>query len=502
MVSATPLQEFMSNSDMTITMTQDSTTDVFSMNTAGLSFDNQVISSSNLEGNSVSFPISKLLNGINLRADLNNGATSPVFSNVAISTDTSNGILINGASYSLVQLLDLISMTQKLGITFTGNTTSDTQLLNTLASQNPSQVPMQGNAYFVKDGTTYTFGYSKGFGAIPNEYKNQIGEAITNGINSMNIQNVIEQKLLPSVSFSDYLPVLQSLGYSVSQENINFANSILKNTDYSNANYNIGVDLTTLAFQDGTYTIPITINGNGETITKTITLVLKGIVNEKQATTDGTYTPSDAGSSTSVIKSIQGLQPNTLVTIQVSDTKPAEVNTLSHTNGLKYLIIDTQGVQPTSGAQISFSIDKSEVSNRDKVSLYVWEPTSSSWTKLIPTTYTGETATEYEYTATTPHFSTFMIGEDTTPSSSSSSGGGSTGEVYSSQIPTTTNTNNAVTTPLSTTNPTDTSATGTSSPITGGVIGFIKSGAGIVTILVLMITVLLTMVVFSLKKRK
>lgn len=53
--SATPLQEFMSSSDMTLTMTQDSTTDVFSINTASSSFDNQL---TNFNGNSVSFPIS------------------------------------------------------------------------------------------------------------------------------------------------------------------------------------------------------------------------------------------------------------------------------------------------------------------------------------------------------------------------------------------------------------------------------------------------------------
>jgi len=408
LVSATPLQEFMSHSDLTVTMTQDSTTSIFSMNTAGLSFDNQNIPLPNgVTINGVS--ISGLLNGIlTLRADLSDGATYPVFSNVQIQQNSVTSLILD-------------NLFSYMGYSFTtSGVNADNSILTTLSQQNSLGIPAQGNSYFVKNGNTYTFGYDGGFGAVQSYYKNKIGEAITRGVNSMNLQDMISQELLPIVSLDDYLPVLQNLGYNVNS--VDFTNAILENTGYSTS-----VDLTTLAFQDGTYKIPVTITpltGDTTPTTKTITLVLSGIVNEvEETTTSNTYIPSDFGIK-EIIKSIVGLPTGTIVAIQVSDDKPVIVNVLSQVSGLKYLIIDTDQ-QPAVNAQISFSIDKSKVSHSNKVSLYVWEPTTSRWEKLV-TTFVADNGAEYEYTATTPHFSTFMVGEDTTPSSSRSSRTGMT----------------------------------------------------------------------------
>jgi len=484
--SATPLQEFMSSSDLTVTMTQDSTTNVFSMNTAGTSFDNQIITT---EYGPATFSISDLLNGINLRADLNNGATYPVFSNVNVQgTNTLN--LLN-VIFSLAGLTSVYDTNNDH--TIVDEINANPSLLNTLASQNPSPVPMQGNAYFVKNGVTYTFGYSAGFGAIPSDYKNKIGEAITQGINSMNVKNVIEQQLLPSISLADYLPVLNSLGYNVNE--VDFTKAIL-----TNANYDVSVDLTKVSFQDGTYQIPVTITplvGDTTPITKTVTLVLSGIVNEAgEHTTSDTYVPSDFGVK-EVVSSITGLPLNTLVNIQVSDAKPSEVNTLSHTQGLKYLIINVDN-QPASGAQISFSIDKTGV-DKNKISLYVWETTSSSWTRLA-TTYIGETATEYQYTATTPHFSTFMIGE--TRSSSSGNGWDPTTGSVTIGSSTQGSTNQPIT-QLGNDIPTETPKNNNFfSFLTGAVTGLINSGAGVPAVLFLMIVVAGTIVLVVVKRRR
>jgi len=475
--SATSLQEFMSSSDMTLTMTQDSTTDVFSINTAGLSFDNQNIPLPNgVTINGVS--LSGLLNGINLRADLSNGATYPTFSNVQIQSDSVTSLILDNIfSY--------------LGYSFTSsNINADNSILTNLASQNPSPVPAQGNSYFVKNGVTYTFGYSAGFGAVPSEYKNKIGEAITRGVNSMNVQNVIEQNLLPSVSLSSYLPTLNSLGYNVNE--VEFTKAVL-----TNVNYDVSVDLTKVSFQDGTYQIPVTITplvGDTTPITKTITLVLSGIVNKAgEHTTTDTYVPSDFGVK-EVVSSITGLPINTLVNIQVSDVKPSEVNTLSHTQGLKYLVISVDNQPGSSGAQISFSIDKTGV-DKNRVSLYVWEGTS--WTRLA-THYDGETATEYTYTATTPHFSTFMIGETT----SSSSGNGWDATAGSVTIDNSTQSSANQITPLGNDVPTETPKNNNFfSTLTGAVTGLINSGAGVPAILFLMIVVAGTIVLVVVRRR-
>ena len=75
-----------------------------------------------------------------------------------------------------------------------------------------------------------------------------------------------------------------------------------------------------------------------------------------------------------------------------------------------------------STGKIFFKVDKYLINNKDKVFLYVFE---SSWTKL-ETYFIKDNGLEFEYYAITPHFSTFMIGEDTTITSSGSSGGSHT----------------------------------------------------------------------------
>jgi PGF-pre-PGF domain-containing protein len=75
-----------------------------------------------------------------------------------------------------------------------------------------------------------------------------------------------------------------------------------------------------------------------------------------------------------------------------------------------------------STGKIFFKVDKYLINNKDKVFLYVFE---SSWTKL-ETYFIKDNGLEFEYYAITPHFSTFMIGEDTTITSSSSSSGSHT----------------------------------------------------------------------------
>ena len=422
----TPLQEFASNSDLIITMTQNTTTNVFSINTTGLSFDNQIIQfpeGVNLAGYStINIPISGILNGINLRANLDDGTTYPTFFDASISSTPSLEIFeeILSSEKALLNLL----LNQVSELTFTGDITQDTQTLNTLAQQHPLPIPAEGNSYFIKEGTTYTLGYNKGFGAIQDQagYKEKIRQTIEQGVNSMNLKEMLENNILPSIELDNYLSILQELGYEVEVSDEDFANAVavvLKNTDYTGK-----IDLTQVSFQDGTYKIPVTIISSDGTISvqKEITLILEGIINtqtKELPTTTDTYTPSD-DSIKEIIEAIVGLQLGTIVEkIEISDIKPTAVAVLNNANELKYLIIEVDQ-QPLANANISFKIEKSKVDHLNKISLYVWETATSTWTKLA-TTFVGDTGTEYEYNAVTPHFSTFMIAEDTTTSSSSSS---------------------------------------------------------------------------------
>lgn len=475
----TPLQELMSDqaTGMTITMTQDTTVDNFYLDTAGLSFDNQTLTSG---GNSITLPISGFLNGINLRVDLIDGETSLDFLNVDIS-DSPLNIILNGVPVAIsngdIGIFDLLRYYNITDFSFTSDITHDTQVLNDLAQANPLPEPMVGNAYFVKNGNNYVAGYNEGFGSVPSEYKNEIAEAIIRGVNSMNVQSLIEQNL-GLINISEYLPVLQELGYEVTEVDYTGAVALI----LENINYNISVDLTNIAFQDGTYEIPVTItplSGDTTPVTKTVTLVLSGIINEVdgEIVIGNIYTPSDPGVR-EVISHITGLPNGTVISIQTSNVPPAGVNILGNTEVMKYLVIETNQL---GGANITFTVPTSAV-DPNKVSLYVWE--NGGWTKLS-TNYNGIVDGEYQFTATTPHFSTFMIGEETsTGTSTSSAQGGSRRSSSSNNVG---EQENVLVTGGEIENLGSTGSeekpvdlTGNrGAPITGGVIGFLKSGAGI-----------------------
>ncbi|VVB83920.1 Uncharacterised protein [uncultured archaeon] len=401
--ACTPLENFMSPeaTNMTIIITQDTTTDLFSMNTAGFSWDTQSIAIPDFA--TISIPISKILEGVNLRADLKDGESLPVFSNVQLSNEQFPIKVGKGdSSISDVALLNL------LGGDFTGEISQDTNELNLLVQKAPSlTTKADGNYYFIKDGTDYTFGYDKGFGDIPSEYKNNIAKAIEDGVNSINLQTLIENNLFPSLNLDSQLSFLQQLGFTSS---VDFENAVLEGTDSE-----VSVDLSSVEFQDGTYHIPVTITpSSGESpVTKNITVILNGIVNEgSDKTTSDIYIPSGFGIK-DLINQIKGLPVGTTIQISVSDIQPSGLSNLGHTNMLKYFVINVSQ-EPSSDAQIDFTILKSYINDADKISLYVWGPASSSWTKLS-TTFSGSTADglSYSFYAITPHFSTFMVGEDT-----------------------------------------------------------------------------------------
>ena len=515
---------------------------------------------------SISTTISSVLNGVNLQTNLNNG-NYPTFSNVDLLTPVTVSLFSKPVPMYILLNYGLISAgITDIQFTNNTAENSQILNNLAKQTQNQLQT-IQGNTIFTKNGDDYTITYNQGWedanvqSGDYSQYVNQIQNIIQQYAGkSFNIKDLITNYIFPVSQIGDNVKILlgsnlDKFDYTISGVELNNAINSLRQT----------YDLSSLTnLKDGTYNIPVVFAVNGVQVNKMISVTLSGIPtqqtyyelsnnactlktlfpvqvdNSKDYSTPGeceanilydnyrlnnnvcTLTQLTASQKTSkdyanqtdcLAKTTDDFVPTdsavskwfnkltlpygfNLVSVIFLD--PSSVKSAgSHIKVLKIVNITVD--KETSGA-ISFSVNKSEISNKNRISLYVLEGTS--WTKLA-TTYTGETAAEYQYTATTPHFSTFMIAEDTTPSSSGSAGGGDPTTGYIGTMPTISTTNNEIT-PISTTTNTreNQNPTGTSSPITGGVIGFIKSGAGIVTILVLMITVLLTMVVFSLKKRR
>jgi len=126
---------------------------------------------------------------------------------------------------------------------------------------------------------------------------------------------------------------------------------------------------------------------------------------------------------------IEGLLNGTNITIESRNISDFSIP--STIIGLEIMNISAD--QNTSG-MIYFKINKSRVIEPLKISLYVLEDT---WTKLT-TTYLSSDNDYYYFKSYTPHFSTFMIGEEkvvpVVPSSGGSSGGSGGSHHSSSSI--------------------------------------------------------------------
>lgn len=89
------------------------------------------------------------------------------------------------------------------------------------------------------------------------------------------------------------------------------------------------------------------------------------------------------------------------ITVSIIET-PLEEVTINQLQVMN-ITVDKEGT-----GEIYFNVNKTLVSNRDNIFLYVLE--NETWTKL-DTYFIKDNGLEYEYYAVTPHFSVFMIGE-------------------------------------------------------------------------------------------
>ncbi|MDD5023283.1 MAG: PGF-pre-PGF domain-containing protein [Candidatus ainarchaeum sp.] len=226
--------------------------------------------------------------------------------------------------------------------------------------------------------------YNNGLGNVPSGYLENIKSIITKYSSvSFNLEGLFSEYALPNVPFNEELITL------------------LDSTNL-NSQCEIYVDPEDIPLADGEYKIPIKVNCGEQSITKIIHLTLAGI---NQA-----YTiPETEVEVKEWVSKIENLPLGVVITTAVLDTATTieSTNTNQIKNIFKVIEITLDTTDTTSGT-IYFSVDKTLVSNPNRVRLYVQEGTT--WTELS-TTYLKDNGVEYEYSAVTPHFSIFLIGE-------------------------------------------------------------------------------------------
>lgn len=445
LASANPVQEFFQDNvtSLNITISQTESQADFYLNTAGTSFDIQDINLS--EDSDISIPdfrISEFLNGVNGEVEIQKNSKSPHF----------NSFLINGYAIGLADSLILLAE-----LDFTSDDLNNLTFLNDYV-QNSLPVASDRHIILEKNGNNYHAWNDQGYGNIE-DYKEQIREIINESIYSLNVPNIAEE----------FLPLLKG---NLSDAGIDpsIIDSMLEQLDI---NYTVGlIDLGNISLKDGDYKVKVFVNDSaGVQYTKNINLHLEGLENTEVTDINNTYTPETPEISY-ILKEISGIGNNTII------IKAADTSSFSFPSDLKaYKFFDITLSTPNISGKFKFKLDGVGVKNPDKVNLYVYE--SGSWTKLA-TTFDGE-----YFTATTPHFSLFMVAEEKEASSGSNSKPSSYSEpssygIYNPSASQTQTENNTI----AVGNPEEASP-GFLSRITGAVIGTIGTEGTIVIIIIL-----------------
>ncbi|MDO8549338.1 MAG: hypothetical protein Q7S39_04180 [Ignavibacteria bacterium] len=431
-VSADNFQDFLnSSSEVTVTVTQESSQVDFDLNTEGKGFDEQHITLGNLN---VTLFIQEFLDGLSWDAQFNSGST-PHF----------NSLDISGSSTTTVIDFLLTDVNAGFNVAAINN---DVDVFNDYLDVNALVYETDSNVHFTKLGTHYTIENDEGYGEAT------IEEIVNGSVASMSVP-VLLNEFFSLITPSDLDNSLTSLGLDL--------NELDYTVDF--------VNLNSVSLQDGTYTVPVVLrSGDGNTYTKNVNLVLQGIKNEeKNVPVAGTYNPTKEGVK-AYINSVSGIG-NNVISVSLLD---AFSSTLPlNLNALKYMEISVS--TPTDGV-IEFKVPTSDVSNPSLVHLYVLE--GGNWIRL-PTIFLNTAGGFYEYRATTLHFSTFMIGEET---STTTSGSGSSRRSTTTQQPAQTPTAQTPSEPPIEAAPAAPTS-GFFAGITGAFIGALGTGGSMVVIL-------------------
>ncbi len=370
--SASPIDEFFQANvtSLNITINQTETLANLYLNTSDTTFDTIEVEFE--EGSFIEFPISSFLEGINGQIEIQEGSDTPQF----------NFLTIEQGSITQL-LLDLAF--QFLNISFrSDDINQNVSVLNEFLIENPSPIPSDRHLVLTKQGNDFLIWNNKGYGDIPEDQLNEIRDIINKTMFSVNIENLVTQ----------FLPLID--------QNV----SLLENLDLD---YNVSlINLDSVSLVDGEYNIIVQVEKNNQTFNKTILLTLEGIENAEIVQVNETYIPTQP-EILEVISKIEGLENNTIIEIHVFDdiTSILEVSVPIVKKAFKFLNIT---VSNQTSAELTFTLDLSEVTNPELVSLYIWE---GSWVKL--NTNLVSSGGQYEFIADIPHFSLFMIAEENEP---------------------------------------------------------------------------------------
>lgn len=263
---------------ITITINQNESQANLYLNTAGTSFDRQEIEITNETINGVlinkikvSFDISNLLGDINGKSEIEEGSKIIQFNSLEISKgighidgviNTTDHSYISFSGFSTKGFLNTTINNLDLDINL-----DDVNSVNNYLAKNPLANISGRHVIFNKTGNDYTLWNDRGYGDFSNDKLDNIRDKVKEGVEEININNLIE----------DIAPFLE-------ENNVNF--SFLGNLEM---NYSVDfINLDQVKLKDGKYNLTVSVKKDDKIYYKNVTLILEGIKNTQDATGETT----------------------------------------------------------------------------------------------------------------------------------------------------------------------------------------------------------------------
>jgi len=346
---------------------------------------------------------------------------------------------------------------------------SNPSLLNEVIDAYNANIDYGFNAQAVKQGNDFYFWSDEGYSDLSEDNLTNVQEIILNKVKFISPDEVVNT-LLPIGNFSEFKKFVD---------------------------FEISVDFNNLALQDGEYTLNLIYTdkyGNGGEMPFTVVLDVTNIGSENENNNTITFTDMVISQTFQRIENLpSGI--NLGVILFGSNRPSGFVNAPSNIRALNYIEITPNMTVDAGNYNLYFKINKGSIPSSAKSNVRMYVQETSSWS-VLQTSLINETSSHYEYMATLPHFSNFLIGY--IQSSDRGSRNRDNDLDNSSDYPYLTGTNNSGNGIINLGNPPE--SAGFFSIITGAIIGALGTPAGMFT-LIIIVAVVGLMIIFKAKRK-
>ncbi len=351
-----------------------------------------------LENARYNLDVDQLLKGLTFDLNFVKDQTHPIYNSLNIDASSTAGTVI----LAIVSFNNINCDGILCSVGYINAHPDDT--LNQVIDKYNANVTYGFNAKSIKEGNNFLFWSDEGYSNLEHPDLENLQNLINDRVKLISPDEVVNF-LIPLSNFSKFKKFVE---------------------------FNITVDFNNLKLEDGTYTLYLNYEDKYHNKGKKPFTVKLDVTNTiaPQVPINGTVEFKDAVINQTLEK-LENLPDDVNLTVVIfGNVRPTEfpIPTAEVKTALKFMQLNLSQENVTGSFDLSFKIDKTLISSSDKTNVLLYVEENDTWRSLT-TTFIGETATEYKYKATIPHFSNFMIGvQSVATSSTGNSGTGNGGD--------------------------------------------------------------------------